>query len=234
MYDQYGEPGTIPITRFDGGPLPINVPPTAVLPIYLGKDANEFTLSDAHVLLSGFGESFALGSETRHARDWLREMHPPESRFEPTSLLSYSADIWCLAIAIWEIIGMKAIFSCECADLDEVTSQQINVLGPMPAAWWERWEARHKFFDENGNQKQGKYSWPPLAEAFEEGVQAYRRRSPATGVFDQDEAAAILNLIRRMLVFEPGKRPTAEEVLASEWMVKWARPDFERSSQLST
>ncbi|EQL00026.1 hypothetical protein G6O67_006186 [Ophiocordyceps sinensis] len=157
-------------------------------------------------------------------------MRPPESRFEPTSLLSYSADIWGLALATWEITGMKALFSCQYLEPDDVTSTQINVLGPLPAAWWERWETRHEFFDENGHQKQGIYSWPPLAEAFEI-MQAFRRQVPATGIYDQDEAAAILNLIRRMLVFEPGKRPTAEEVLASEWMVKWARPDFERSSQ---
>ncbi|XP_044717144.1 kinase [Hirsutella rhossiliensis] len=230
LYDEYGEPETVPVTPIDGSSLPPNVPPTAVVPLYLGKDAEEFTLSDTRVLLSDFGELFALKSEARHARDCHTPlaMRPPESRFEPASLLSYSADIWSLATAIWEIIGMKAIFSSEFATPDEVTSQQINVLGPMPAAWWEGWEAKYTFFDENGHPKQGTYPWPPLAEAFEDGVQKYRRKFQA-GIFDQEETSAILDLVRRMLAFEPEKRPTAEEVLESEWMVKWAQPDFKRS-----
>ncbi|OJD10970.1 hypothetical protein AJ78_08160 [Emergomyces pasteurianus Ep9510] len=35
---------------------------------------------------------------------------PPEARFEPQNPLSYTADIWTLAVTIWEIIGMKTIF----------------------------------------------------------------------------------------------------------------------------
>jgi serine/threonine protein kinase len=49
------------------------------------------------------------------------------------------------------------------------------------------------------------------------------------GEFDKDEAAAILALMRQMLAFRPEERPTAEEVLKSEWMAKWALPDFNRS-----
>lgn len=40
----------------------------------------------------------------------------------------------------------------------------------------------------------------------------------------EDEKAAFLNLMRRMLVFRPEERPTANEVLQSEWMVKWGLP----------
>lgn len=50
---------------------------------------------------------------------------------------------------------------------------------------------------------------------------------------EEEERAAFLDLIRRMLLFRPEARPTAEDVLQSEWMVKWALPDYEQSLNIS-
>ncbi|KAG5292252.1 protein kinase [Histoplasma ohiense] len=69
--------------------------------------------------------------------------------------------------------------------------------------------------------------WPRIDEAFEEVVQRYRRKCEM-GEFGRDETAAILDLILQMLAFRPEERPTAEDILKSEWMVKWALPDFNR------
>ncbi|THC97146.1 hypothetical protein EYZ11_003361 [Aspergillus tanneri] len=233
LYEKYGEPETVPVTQRDGKPLPPNAPASAVLPLYLGKDAEEFLLSDAHVLLSDFGEAFAPDLEVRRGEDCHTPLakRPPEARFEPQAPLSYSADIWSLATTIWEILGMKAIFSSEFATADEVVSQHIDALGPMPLNWWERWAERSQFFDDNGRPKEGRYVWPPIDKAFEEGVQKYRRKLRANE-FDMVETAAILDLMRRMLVFRPEERPTADMVLQSEWMVKWVLPDFHRSLQM--
>lgn len=185
-----------------------------------------------HVLLSDFGEAFALGQEIRRGKDCHTPlaMRPPEARFEPQAPLSYSADIWSLATALWEILGMKAIFSSEFTSADELVSQQIDVLGPIPSGWWMDWKERSHFFDDDGRPKEGRYVWPGIEMAFEEGVQKYRRKRGAE--FDREEAAAIIDLMRRMLVFRPEERPTIKEILQSEWMVKWALPELERSSQM--
>ncbi|ODM15750.1 hypothetical protein SI65_08984 [Aspergillus cristatus] len=230
LYKEYGEPETVTITACNGKPLPPNVPAKAVIPLYLGKDAEEFSLSDARVLLGDFGEAFGF-NEVRRGEDCHTPlaMRPPEARFEPQAPLSYSADIWSLATTIWEILGMKAIFSSEFATADEVVSQQIDVLGSMPVGWWNRWEERSQFFNEDGRPKEGRYVWPPINQAFEEGVQEYRRKRGRVGEFDREETAAILDLMRRMLAFRPEERPTAEEVLESEWMVKWVLPDLNKS-----
>lgn len=58
-------------------------------------------------------------------------------------------------------------------------------------------------------------------------VQKFRRER-AHGGFAKEEKTAILSLMRDMLQFQPEKRPTIEKVLASEWMVKWVLPEFER------
>ncbi|KAL1856546.1 hypothetical protein Plec18170_003514 [Paecilomyces lecythidis] len=233
LYEEYGEPETVPIARRDGGPLPPNAPAEAVVPLYLGKDAREFLLSDTRLLLSDFGEAFSPDREVRLGADCHTPlaMRPPEARFEPQAPLSYSADIWSLATAIWDILGMKSIFSSEFADADDVTSQQIDILGPMPSNWWKRWEERYRFFNDDGRPREGRYVWSPIEDAFEECVQHYRRKLKR-GEFDEEEPAAILDLMRRMLAFRPEDRPPVEEVLQSEWMVKWALPDFERSLQV--
>lgn len=233
LYEEYGEPETVPITNCNQKPLPPNIPAKAVVPLYLGKeDAEDFTLSDAHILLSDFGEAFG-SNDLRYGKDCHTPlaMRPPEARFEPQAPLSYSADIWSLGTAIWEILGMKAIFSNEYASADEVVSQQIDILGNIPLEWWNSWENRSHFFDEYGVPKKDRHVWPSIDEAFEKGVQEYRRKSRRVSEFDGEETTAILDLMRRMLSFRPEERLTAEEVLESKWMVNWAFPEFDRCAE---
>jgi hypothetical protein len=40
-----------------------------------------------------------------------------------------------------------------------------------------------------------------------------------------------LDLMRKILALRPGDRPTADEVLGSEWMVKSVLPDLDRRQQ---
>lgn len=232
FYDRYGNPEAIPVTERNGKPLPPNVPEKAVLPLYLGKDAEEFSLSDAQVLLSDLGESFSL-QDARRGEDCHTPlaMRPPEAQFEPQSRLSCAADIWSLAVAIWEMIGMKALFSNDFMTADEMVAQHIDVPGPMPLSWWNSWEERSQFFDENVRPIESRQMDVdfPIEEAFEEYVQKYRRKSEKVRAFGEEETAAILDLMRRMLAFRPEERPTVEEVLKSEWMVKCVLPDFNRT-----
>lgn len=58
-------------------------------------------------------------------------------------------------------------------------------------------------------------------------MQKWRRREGNKIV--EEEKAAFLDLMHRMLVYLPEERLTADEVLQSDWMVKWALPDYERS-----
>lgn len=124
---------------------------------------------------------------------------------------------------------MKAMFSNEYVTEDEITAQHVDVLGPMPQNWWERWQERAQFFTDDGRPSGRRQPWPTLETSFEEYIQKYRREKATLGVFDEAEKAAILDLMRKMLAFRPEDRPTADEVLRSEWMTKWVLPDVERS-----
>ncbi|KAJ5345395.1 hypothetical protein N7452_003399 [Penicillium brevicompactum] len=234
FYKTHGEPDTVQITQRDGKPLPPNLPARAVIPLFLGTDAEEFTLNDARVLLSDSGESLNQTSNPRKGKNCHTPLavRPPEALFQPEAPLSFSADIWSLATSIWEILGMKAIFSSEYSSADELAPQQIDILGPVPQHWWDQWKERGEFFDLNGRPVEGRYVWPPMEQAFKEGIQKYGRLGQL-GEYGKDETDAILDLMRRMFAFRPEDQPTAEEVLRSEWMVKWCLPDFERGLHLS-
>ena len=93
-----------------------------------------------------------------------------------------------------------------------------------------QWEARHDFFTTEDGQPTDSYSedkWPPLEEWFEVAVQKWRRQEG--NEIGADEKAAFLDLVRRMLMYRPEERLTADEVLRSDWVIQWALPDYERS-----
>lgn len=67
---KYDEPDTVAVSRADGKSLSENVPSLVALPLYLGKRAQDFTISDAEgLILSDFGEAFAPATERRLGKD---------------------------------------------------------------------------------------------------------------------------------------------------------------------
>lgn len=229
--EKYGEPESHPVERVDGHSPPPWVPSTVTESLgNIGKKAYEYTIHDAHVLLSDFGESYAPAEEQRRGKDCHTpvDFRPPETYFEPYAPLTFSADIWSLATAIWDILGMQALFSSAFYTDQQVLCQIVDTLGPLPIDWLKRWDDRMQFFDEKGEPNTGRYIWPKLDEAFEERVQHYRREDGAD-VFCPDESAAIIEMMRQMLRYRPEERPTIEQVLRFEWMEKWAYPDHMRA-----
>ncbi|KAI1423175.1 protein kinase [Xylaria sp. FL1777] len=231
--EKFGEPETIPICRIDGKPLPPNVPAEAVVPLYLGKKAQEFTLADADGLTLGdFGEAFTPTTEQRLGRDCHTPIskRAPEALFQPELPLSYPSDIWSLGAAIWDITGMKPLFS-DSETQDEIVAEQIDVFGfqNFPSAWREQWERKSKEevdIDQPLPRRPavGREVWLPLEDIFEEFVQKYRKKQEKVGIFDESETWAFLDLMRGMFKFQPEEPLTIDEVLQSEWMNKWALP----------
>ena len=58
-----------------------------MVPLFLGKKAEEFTLADTHLLLSDFGESFNPVSEPRSGENCHTPLaaRPPEALFQPNA-----------------------------------------------------------------------------------------------------------------------------------------------------
>lgn len=130
--EYHGEPETVTVSRINGRTLTNNVPPVVTLPLVLDKEAPEFDLKDARdLILSDFGETFSPATETRLGRNCNPPVssRAPEAVFEPDSPLGYSSDAWSLGLAIWDILGMKFLFSQESSDENEVVAQRIETLG---------------------------------------------------------------------------------------------------------
>ena len=48
------------------------------------------------------------------------------------------------------------------------------------------------------------------------------------GEFSEDEKAALLDMLKAMVVFEPGDWMTAQQVVESRWMKEWGLPQLSR------
>ncbi|PIG88669.1 hypothetical protein AARAC_000512 [Aspergillus arachidicola] len=207
-----------PVNRLDGQKLPTGVPEYGVIPIWLGEASENISLPESRILLSDFGEAFSPAQEKKFESHTPLLIRPPEARFEPTKSLTFSSDIWSLACTIWDIVAQKTLFEGIMTDEDDMTCQQIGLLGPLPTAWQKKHgESIH----------QSRYLNRSLEDRFEKTVQQARieARMPS---LEPDEQDALLSMLRSMLCFQPEHRPSAQQVLESEWMVKWALPEYER------
>ncbi|KAB8270304.1 kinase-like protein [Aspergillus minisclerotigenes] len=124
----------------------------------------------------------------------------------------------------------RPLFDATLATHDDISSQQVDILGPLPLESWDSWEVRHEYFEERGEPKKDRFIFPSLEHCFEKEIHAPRDKI-GMGGFDRDEMVAILTMLRSMLAFKPEERATAKAVLGSDWMVTWGLPEFEKIRQ---
>ncbi|KAJ6145280.1 kinase-like protein [Penicillium chermesinum] len=203
LYEKYGAPELDPVVRLDGNPLPSGVPSYGIVPVWLGQASEEITLSETKVLLTDFGEAFPLSKERK-----------------------YGSHIWTLACTIWSIIAQRPLFEGFLATEDDMTCEHVDTLGILPLEWWKRWEARRLKFTEDGKpmNRNPFRSWD---DRFEDSMQQPRRDSGMPSL-DASEREAFFDMLRPMLSFRPEKRPTTKQILESEWMLKWALPEYDK------
>lgn len=130
---------------------------------------------------------------------------------------------------IWAILGVKPFLGAWLFGPESAAASQVDALGAMPDEWWDNWQAKTKTdsFEENGKPRAGRDVWT-FDKRFEDCIQRPRREDGMEVVCD-DERAAIFEMIKGMLKFRPGDRMSAQQVLETEWMRKWALPAAEKS-----
>ncbi|KAI1038053.1 hypothetical protein LB505_001490, partial [Fusarium chuoi] len=228
VYEKYYEPEPYPVARTDGQPVTsTSVPKNVYRPNWLGKPSDEVLLSEAKLWLADFGTAFNPSQETRLVSYTHLQNRPPEAKFDPTKPLTFSSDIWSLGLMVWEVMGDGPFMSSFLFNWDEVIADQVNALGPLPREWWEKWEAKLNEFEENGQPKGQREYWS-LEKRFHMNIQDPRMEE-GTEQMDNDESHAFLDMIKGMLRFRPEERLTADQVLRSEWMSKWALPQVEKA-----
>ncbi|KAF5619481.1 kinase domain protein [Fusarium sp. NRRL 52700] len=228
IYEKYYEPEPYAVARTDGQPITsTSVPKHVYTPNWLGKPSDEVLLPEAKLWLADFGTAFSPSQETRLMSYTHLQNRPPEAKFDPKKPLTFSSDIWSLGLMVWEVMGDGPFMSSFLFNWDEVITDQVDALGPLPQEWWEKWEAKLDGFEEDGQPKGQREFWS-LERRFHMNIQDPRMEE-GTEQMDNDESHAFLAMIKGMLRFRPEERMTADQVLRSEWMRKWALPLAEKA-----
>lgn len=224
LYEKYSQPNLEPVQRLDQKPLGNGVPAHAIMPVWLGEDSEKIRLPEARIMLIDFSESFMPSITKRYYSSTPVPSRPPETYFLPEVPISFPADIWTLACTIFSILGQRPLFDLFFPSEDRVITEHVNILGKLPPDWWNRWQSRDKWFDVHGERKDGQ-SRGSLENQFEFAVQEPRRDCGIEEV-SEEEKIALFAMLKPMIAYNSQERPTAQQILESEWMDKWALPDL--------
>ncbi|KAF2458135.1 kinase domain-containing protein [Lineolata rhizophorae] len=218
----------VPVTRIDGAAVEPHAPPYAVYPMHINMAADK--LVDPIVTISDYGTSFILPTNCSPELHTPPLFLPPEDFFhEPITL---AADIWTLGVNLYGILGERPLFETLSGDRDDIFADTISTLGRPPARWWDSWGNRKEFFEPDGSWiRNVKRIYTPVFRPLHQRMwDMGRGKTTETCEWDVEggEMQALEELLRAMLAFEPAERPTAKQLMASEYMVKWAMPAWQR------
>lgn len=233
VYAILGEPETEEIVTRDHSPPA----PCALQELVSSIDSASLsspTLLQENIVVIDFGQSFATN---RPPKDYepATAIHytSPESRFEDR--FSAASDIWGLACTIFEIRAGFPLFDPFFGDTQEVNIQTVEMLGKLPEPWWNAFEHRQLWFEENGEprsmkiQKQEGILLPAtkssihqrLREIGEQDEPLEADEGPTietTGTrLEEGEVLLLSDLLEKMLKYRPEERITIQEVVQHPW-----------------
>ncbi|KAL2834106.1 kinase-like domain-containing protein [Aspergillus pseudoustus] len=223
-----GEQSKQLVIREDGAALGLGDLPELIVPIWLGTDGDKVTIGDSPILIVDFGETFDPNKTKQYTARTPRQFSPPESRFADAGgsddPLTFPGDMWTLACAMWDILGSGPPFESLAVSLDEVTMEHVELLGRLPDRWWVEWKERRNWFNEDGSKK----VMEELRQRYGNTHRYWDTRKHGLGMFSAEEEKAFRAMMSLMLVLEPGKRATIDEVVQCEWMQRWGLSEWRK------
>ncbi|KAK9247894.1 CMGC/SRPK protein kinase [Lipomyces tetrasporus] len=152
VYELLGSPVTDRVRLFSGE---LNNMTSA--PEYLVAPANLSNLESKwlaeKILLVDFGQSFMLQQPPHNDVGITMSYCAPEVYFDGKRTVW--SDIWALGCMIFEIRAGCQLFESFLGGPHEVILQIVETLGKLPEPWWNSWEKRHVYFDEDGKPIKG-------------------------------------------------------------------------------
>ena len=136
-----------------------------------------------------------------------------------------SIDIWSFGCLLFELITAQPLFSISGGDNpdqenDDHLLQLSNILGPLPDHLYALWIRSSRYFTADRVQFNSFLEDVPegtdLLTAKAEPLEQFFDRAKPEGMSDE-EAKAVKALLRRILQYEPAKRPTLSEILKDPW-----------------
>lgn len=225
IYERYGVPRQEPIHRRDGGPLGPKVPSHTVWPAILYIESTKVT--SPAIRIGDFGEAWLSSNDPpRTVLKTASHYLAPEATFAKHSI-GFPADIWSLACCVVEILGERKLFEDYFGEKHNMIVEMVSCLGSLPRDWWESWEVGKEIFVENGIWKDPAdikracaTKSRPLALRIQQNIGKVQPE------FSTAEAECLEKMLSSMLRWQPSKRATADDLMESEWMLKWGFPSL--------
>lgn len=163
-------------------------------------------------MLTDFDGSVGGGED----EEWNHDIQPT-GMAAPEVLLrakwGYSADIWNLGVLLCGLMEGKPIFDDDArehwSEFSEADSmaRMIAFLAPPPQALLSRAERLSEFYDEHGSFKSAEAPIPQNCS-----FDKFFTR------IEGDEKRAFISFVRRMLMWMPGDRAKAKQLLSDPWL----------------
>ncbi|KAI1347920.1 kinase-like protein [Xylaria sp. FL0043] len=217
-----GEPQKAYVRTESGEDLPASSPQYLTIPADTSRLGDEY-LTD-QICIIDFGESFPISSPPE-------DLGMPENYLPPEVLLEDqenaigpACDLWALGCTLFEIRQQIPLFYM-IYDKDELLAEMVRFFGKLPEPWWDKWEAREDFFDNQGKWIRYRYSeeeWS-LDVALSKPQEICRMGSDNNGAArktlttSKAEQSLMADLLYKLLRYEPQKRLSVQEVLDHEW-----------------
>ena len=134
----------------------------------------------------------------------------PEVVLKKPFVPAFSAELWALAALFHFVSTGRPIFQAGNfpPSEDALLKNIVLQLGKLPEPLWSTWEQRAKYFDEEGRS---------LDKSREDTCCLCYRNE----LINEEERVLFERMIQAMLVLEPEKRATIDDVVQSEWFVKY-------------
>jgi serine/threonine protein kinase len=203
------------------------VPTHGAVPIWLGEASHTVSLADSRIFLTEFSESFQPAVDIRQFSHTPFMLRSPEILLESTAQVSFPAEIWSLACAVFSLMGQEHLFGSWFPSKDRILAEHVDALGHLPQKWWESWTDRIQYF--NSSDQLHRVDGSPrrlLEDRVEYAIQEPRKES-GMAEMDKEEKQAFLALMSSMLAYRPDDRISAQQVLESSWVQRWAKPALE-------
>ncbi|KAJ4138727.1 hypothetical protein NW768_002594 [Fusarium equiseti] len=176
---------------------------------------------DLQVKLSDMGGAYFIDSPPKKSVTPLG-LRPPELVLKGE--VDKSLDIWSFGCLVYELITGEQLF-CIPGYNDKTHENDNHImeleakLGPLPDELYNLWETSSQYYTKDRKLYNcalggvGEGEEPLLLEQVSMEV-AFDQTHPELSVEEGDK---VKKLIRRILQYDPSKRPSAEEILCDEW-----------------
>ena len=207
MYEVFGKPLKVKISRRDGQPLTAHAPEYAVPP-FSPDGLLPLCLADPCIKIVDFGEAFFPAKYIPQGLSTPPCFASPEVRFH--GIVGPASDVWSLACLLKLVLSDRLLFGTYGGHKDEVLVDMVRTFGKLPDRWWNQWENRAKYFAEDGTRLAGdQRDWTKQVDL---KTLLLEKTSGAICKFEPEEMVAFEGIIHGMVRYEPGERISAQEV----------------------